>query len=60
MKKLIKKIRYWCAWLFSAKVLEAINAGAKYEEVEALVLEMIGEKEKGCTPAKEMQPTSKK
>ena len=59
MKNIIKKIRYWCAWLFSAKVLEAINAGAKYEEVEALVLEMIGEKEKGSAPAKETLPTSK-
>lgn len=59
MQNIIKKIRYWCAWLFSRKVLDAINSGARYEEVEALVLGMIGEKEKGCTPAKDMQPTPK-
>ena len=41
MKKLIKKIRYWCVWLFSRKVLDAINAGLEYDQVEALVLNMI-------------------
>ena len=41
MKNIIKKIRYWCVWLFSREVLEAINSGASYEEVENLVLNMI-------------------
>lgn len=58
MKKIIYTIRYWRVWLFSRKVLDAINSGAPYEEVEALVLGMIGEKEKGCTPAKDMQPNA--
>ncbi len=41
MKNIIKKIRYWCVWLFSRKVLDAINDGWEYDQVEALVLEMI-------------------
>lgn len=36
MKKVIKKIKYWCAWLFSRKVLDAINDGRSYEEVDRI------------------------
>ncbi len=40
MKKFIKKItfkfNYWFAWLCSKKVLEAINDGRPYEEVDAI------------------------
>lgn len=41
MKNIIKKIKYWCAWTFSRKVLYAINEGRSYEEVDALVRSMI-------------------
>lgn len=34
--KLFAKIKYWCAWLFSKKVLGAINDGLSYEEVDAI------------------------
>lgn len=37
MKKFIKKIRAELAWIFSKKVLQAINDGASYEEVEQIV-----------------------
>lgn len=47
MKKIIKNIgkkaRYWCAWLFSRKVMDAINSGASFDEVEALAREIAGE-----------------
>lgn len=36
MKKLIKKFNYWFNWLFSGKVLDAINAGLPYEEVDSI------------------------
>lgn len=37
MKKLFKKVIEWITWLFSADVREAINNGATYEEVQAIV-----------------------
>ena len=41
--KLVKKICRWFKrefiWLTSQKVLDAINSGASYEEVEAIVEE---------------------
>lgn len=41
--KLVKKICRWfkreVIWLTSQKVLDAINSGASYEEVEAIVEE---------------------
>lgn len=58
MKKLIKRINYWCTWLFSRKVLEAINTGREYDQVEALVLEMI-EKRKEDTTWKTLPKNSK-
>lgn len=38
MKKIFSKIKYWFTWLFSKNVLEAINNGATYEEVDNIVL----------------------
>lgn len=35
--KVIVKVKEWITWLFSASVREAINNGASYEEVEAIV-----------------------
>lgn len=37
MKKLFTKVIEWITWLFSADVREAINEGATYEEVKAIV-----------------------
>ena len=37
LKKIWKKIKKACIWLFSRKVGEAINNGASYEEVERIV-----------------------
>lgn len=41
MKKIFKKIKKsaqeWFCWIFCPEVLEAINAGSTYEEVEAVV-----------------------
>jgi hypothetical protein len=37
MKKLFKKVIEWITWLFSRNVLDAINNGATYEEVEQIV-----------------------
>lgn len=37
MKKIIKKIKEWITWLFSADVRAAVNAGATYEEVAEIV-----------------------
>lgn len=34
--KLFAKIKYLCAWFFSKKVLDAINDGLTYEEVDAI------------------------
>lgn len=34
MKQVFAKIKYWLAWYFSKDVLEAINNGATYEEVD--------------------------
>ena len=39
MKKLLRKLNEWFTWLTSDKVLEAINNGATYEQVEAIVEE---------------------
>lgn len=37
MKKIVLKVIEWITWLFSADVREAINNGATYEEVQAIV-----------------------
>ncbi len=37
MKKLFTKVIEWITWLFSADVRAAINNGATYEEVKAIV-----------------------
>lgn len=39
-KRFWKKIKKTFIWMFSRKVLEAINEGASYAEVEALVEEL--------------------
>lgn len=39
MKKLLRKLNEWFTWLTSPKVLDAINNGATYEQVEAIVEE---------------------
>lgn len=36
MKKFFAKLNYWFNWLFSKKVLEAINDGLTYEEVDEI------------------------
>lgn len=36
MKKIIAKFKYWFNWIFGKKVLEAINNGSTYEEVEEI------------------------
>lgn len=36
---MFKKIKEWFIWMFSKKVGEAINEGASYEEVQAIVKE---------------------
>lgn len=36
MKKIIAKLNYWFAWLYSKKVLNAINDGLTYDEVDAI------------------------
>lgn len=56
MKNIIKKIKKALVWTCSSKVLDAINSGASYEEVDALV-ERLTEK-KGSAPAKDTLPTS--
>lgn len=38
---MLKKIKEWFVWLFSRKVGEAINSGASYEEVCAIVREEV-------------------
>ena len=40
-KKMVKSIKEWWVWLFSKKVGQAINDGATYEEVEAIVMEEL-------------------
>lgn len=37
MKKVFAKVIEWITWFFSASVREAINNGATYEEVKAIV-----------------------
>ena len=39
MKKFFRKIKEWWIWLTSKKVENAINNGASYEEVQAIVKE---------------------
>lgn len=41
MKKLIRKIKEWFVWLTSRKVMDAINNGATYEEVEEIVKQEV-------------------
>lgn len=41
MKKIINAIKSWLAWTFSREVLNVINSGATYEEVDALVQSLI-------------------
>ena len=36
IKKFVEKFNDWFNWLFSAKVLDAINAGLPYEEVDRI------------------------
>lgn len=36
MKSIFKKLNYWFNWLFSKKVLDAINEGRTYEEVDEI------------------------
>ena len=38
---MFKKIKEWWIWLTSKKVGQAINNGATYEEVEAIVQEEL-------------------
>lgn len=41
MKKLIYMVKEWFVWLCSRRVGEAINSGASYEEVLAIVHEEV-------------------
>lgn len=36
MKKFFAKLNYWFTWLFSRNVLNAINEGQTYEEVDEI------------------------
>ena len=38
---MFKKIKEWCIWLFSKKVGQAINEGASYDEVQAMIEEEL-------------------
>ena len=38
---MFKKFKEWWIWLFSKRVGQAINNGASYEEVEAIVVEEL-------------------
>ena len=38
---MFKEIKEWWIWLFSKRVGQAINNGASYEEVEAIVVEEL-------------------
>lgn len=38
---MFKKIKEWWVWLTSKKVEDAINNGASYEEVQAIVKEEL-------------------
>jgi hypothetical protein len=38
-KKFFRKIKEWFVWFSSKRVLDAINSGATYEEVEEIVEE---------------------
>lgn len=37
MKKMFEKVKKFITWFMSKKVLEAINNGAAYDEVEQIV-----------------------
>lgn len=39
MKKIIGRFNYWFNWLFSGKVLDSINAGLSYDEVDRIARE---------------------
>ena len=41
IKKIINKIKEEITWFMSPKVLDAINSGATYEEVEKIVKEEV-------------------
>lgn len=41
LKKFFGKIKEWFIWLFSKRVEEAINNGATYDEVCAIVREEV-------------------
>ena len=34
--KFLKYLEYWLNWLFNPKILEAINNGATYDEVDRI------------------------
>ena len=42
MKRFVRKIKAKLVWFFDKRVLDAINSGASYEEVERLVDEIVG------------------
>lgn len=44
MKKIIYKVKRFVTWLMSKKVLDAINNGADYEEVEEIVEQEVSRK----------------
>lgn len=44
IKKIINKIKEEITWYMSPKVLDAINNGATYEEVEKIVKEEVYER----------------
>lgn len=41
MKKIFRKIREWFVWFTSKRVLDAINSGATYDEVEEIVAQEV-------------------
>ena len=41
---MFRKIKEWWAWLTSKKVLEAINNGATYDEVQGIILVEVNKK----------------
>lgn len=41
IKKIINKIKEQITWFMSPKVLEAINSGATYEEIDEIVKQEV-------------------
>ena len=41
---MFKKIKEWWVWLTSQKVLDAINNGATYDEVQGIVIVEVDKK----------------